>query len=88
MIREANKTPAKEDKREKARIEARNCLEEYISELLAYSKRTYCCCSRVTDPKKIRTIKAASEWLKKNKGASKDDFEMKKQKLTKAWHTY
>ncbi|CAN0898371.1 Heat shock 70 kDa protein BIP3 [Linum grandiflorum] len=83
MVKEGKKTLAKEDKKEKARIEARNSLEEYIA-------NSFCCCCRyIQDQNKTslkKSLKAASEWLKKNRNASKEDFDNKKLKLTNLWN--
>ncbi|CAN1291672.1 Heat shock 70 kDa protein BIP2 [Linum perenne] len=73
MVREA-KNMKLEDKREKDRIEARNCLHYYIYELEEAAKHDH------------NSLMEASDWLKNNQNASKDDFEIKKQELTKTWN--
>ncbi|CAN1137112.1 Heat shock 70 kDa protein BIP2 [Linum perenne] len=81
MVREA-KIMEKEDKGEKARIMARNCLKNYIYDLEEVAKH------HKTGDKKVidNSLMEASDWLKNNQNASKDDFEMKKQELTKTWN--
>ncbi|CAN1844739.1 Heat shock 70 kDa protein BIP2 [Linum perenne] len=82
MVREA-KNMKLEDKREKDRIEARNCLHYYIYELEEAAKHDH----KNGDKKAIyNSLMEASDWLKNNQNASKDDFEIKKQELTKTWN--
>ncbi|CAL1392274.1 unnamed protein product [Linum trigynum] len=73
---------AEHDKKEKARIDARNCLEKHIYDLnKAIDEKL-----NVRDKAEVKTaLTEASEWLDDNQDAWEEDYEGRIQELTDLW---
>jgi heat shock protein 5 len=76
MIREAEEF-ADEDKETKARVDAKNALENYIYSMRNSVEDAEKLADKLTDEEKAtitETIEEAQTWLNENMEASKEDF--------------
>ncbi|CAN0879368.1 Heat shock 70 kDa protein BIP2 [Linum grandiflorum] len=80
MIKEGKKM-RDDDSKEKDRVMARNSLEEYIYDLEEEESS-----AKQHHKNAMKSdLAEAWDWLSKHQNASKEEFEMKKEKLTQAW---
>ncbi|CAN1156333.1 Heat shock 70 kDa protein BIP1 [Linum perenne] len=89
MIEDANRM-AKEDKQEKKRVEAKNCLEGFINDVKIFVQRNLNW--DIGDKLKLENaLEEASEWFVKHENASKEDasklnYDEMMQKLAQVYH--